>query len=121
VVSRTVLAIAIAVWTLLTWGGRIRLLTDADQADVGNWARIGGSVLVGAAAVAVLLLSGGSALERWVLTLFALWSVGLWGRSLVVVWTGPESTGFKAVHTVLAAGYLVLAALAVRRAWAGAA
>ena len=119
-VSRTVLAVAIAVWTLLTWGGRIRLLTGAEQADLGNWARIGGSLLVGAAAVAVLLLAGEGSLERWVLTLFALWSVGLWGRSLVVVWTGPESAGFKAVHTVLAAGFLVLAVLAVRRGWSGA-
>ena len=119
VVSRTVLAIAIAGWTLLTWGGRIRLLTDAEQADAGNWLRIGGSLLVGAVAVAVLLVAGGGGLERWVLTFFAGWSVVLWVRSLVVVWTGSESVAFKLVHTVLAAGFFALSVLAVRRGWAG--
>lgn len=116
-VSRTVLAVAIAAWTLLTWGGRIRLLTDAEQADLANWARIGGSLLIGALAVLVLFVAQGGAAERWVLTLFAVWSIALWGRSLLVVWTGDESMAFKAVHTVLAVGFFVLAYLAVRRGW----
>lgn len=119
-ISRTVLAVAIAVWSLITWGGRIRLLTDAEQADAGNWIRIGGSLLVGAAAVAVLLVAQGGVVERWALTVFAVWSVALWVRSLIVVWSGSESAAFKAVHTVLAIGFLVLSYLAARRGWASA-
>lgn len=114
--SRTVLAVAIAVWTLLTWGGRIRLLAEAEQ-DLSNWLRIGGSLVVGAAAVAVLLLAQGTALERWILALFAAWSTIIWLRSLVSVWTGDESTAFKAVHTVLAAGFLLLSAASIRVGW----
>lgn len=114
--SRTILAIAIAAWTLLSWGGRIRLLTEAEQ-DPGNWIRIGGSLLVGAAAVAVLLLAEGSGLERWTLTVFAAWSTVIWLRSLVSVWVGDQSLAFKAVHTVLGVGFLALAAASVRVGW----
>lgn len=116
--SRTILAVAIAAWTLLSWGGRIRLLTEMEQ-DLGNWLRIGGSLLVGAAAVAVLLLAEGSGLERWTLTVFAAWSTVLWLRSLTSVWTGDQSMAFKTVHTVLAAGFFFLSYQAIRLGWAG--
>lgn len=116
--SRTILSVAIAAWTLLSWGGRIRLLTEMEQ-DLGNWLRIGGSLLVGAAAVAVLLLAEGSSLERWTLTVFAAWSTVLWLRSLTSVWTGDQSMAFKTVHTVLAAGFFFLSYQAIRLGWAG--
>lgn len=115
--SRTVLALAIAAWTLLAWGGRVRLLTDAEQGDLGNWVRIGGSLLVGAVAVLVLFLAAGSGWELWGLSLFAAWSAIIWVRSLVIVWAGDQSMAFKLVHTVLAVGFLVLAYLAVQRGW----
>lgn len=114
--SRAVLALVVAAWTLLSWGGRIRLLTEAEQ-DPGNWLRIGGSLLVGAAAVAVLLLADGTALERWVLTVFAAWSTVIWLRSLVSVWPGDQSLAFKAVHTGLALGFFFLSYQAVRLGW----
>lgn len=114
--SRTVLAVAIAAWTLVSWGGRIRLLTEPEQ-DIGNWLRIGGSILVGGGAVAVLLTVGGSALERWVLTIFAAWSGMIWVRSLISVWAGDQSPAFKAVHTLLALGFFFLAYQAVRIGW----
>lgn len=116
-VSRTVLAVAIAVWTLLTWGGRIRLLTDAEQGDLGNWLRIGGSVLVGGLAVLVLLVAGETLWERWILTFFAAWSTVIWLRSLITVWSGQESMAFKSVHTVLASGFFLLAYWAIRTGW----
>ena len=119
-VSRTVLAIAVAAWTLLSWGGRIRLLTAAEQ-DVSNWIRIGGSLLIGAAAVSVLLFAAGSALERWVLTLFSVWTAVLWIRSLFSVWTGDHSFGFQLVHTVLEVGFSVLVYLSMRTGWSTAA
>ncbi len=117
--SRTWLAIAVAAWTLLSWGGRIRLLTDAEQGDLGNWLRIGGSIVIGLGAAAVLLWARGTGLERWILTLFAAWSLALWVRSLITVWGGDQSLAFKIVHTVLALGFFVLAGLALSVGWAG--
>jgi hypothetical protein len=116
-VSRPVLALAIVAWTLITWGGRVRLLTDAEQADLANWVRIGGSLLIGVLAAAVLLLAPGRGLERWLLTAFAAWSSVIWLRSLVTVWSGGESAAFKLVHTLLATGFFVLAYLALRAGW----
>lgn len=114
-VSRTVLAVAIAVWTLLSWGGRIRLLTESEQ-DISNWVRIGGSLFVGALAVVALLAFEGD-LEKWILTSFAVWSAVLWVRSLISVWAGSESIAFKLVHTVLAIGFFVLTYFAFRVGW----
>lgn len=114
-VSRTVLAVAIAAWTLLSWGGRIRLLTESEQ-DLSNWLRIGGSLLVGAIAVLALVVFEGG-VERWALTLFVAWSTVLWLRSLISVWGGDQSLAFKLVHTVLAIGFFVLAYLAARLGW----
>lgn len=115
--SRIVLALAIGVWTLLTWGGRIRLLTDAEQSSASNWARIGGSLIIGLVAAAVLVWASGGGVERWVLTLFAAWSTVIWLRSLITVWAGDNSLPFKLVHTVLAAGFFVLSFLAIRTGW----
>lgn len=113
---RTILAIGIAAWTLLSWGGRIRLLTEAEQ-DVGNWLRIGGSLLIGAAAVAVLFIVDRTGWERWVLTVFAAWSTVIWLRSVVSVWSGDQSLPFKAVHTILALGFFFLSYQAIRVGW----
>jgi hypothetical protein len=44
-------------------------------------------------------------------------SVGIWLRSLVTVWVGENTMAFKVVHTVLAAGFLLLAYLALRTGW----
>lgn len=115
--GRTWLALAIVIWTALTWGGRIRLLTTPEQADLANWLRIGGSVLIGLAAALVLWLAPRGVLERGVLTAFAVWTVALWIRSLVTVWAGDNSLPFQLVHTVLAGGFLALAFWAARIGW----
>ena len=115
--GRIWLAIGIMAWTALTWGGRIRLLTDTEQADPSNWARIGGSILIGLAAAAVLVWMAGGQVERWVLTVFAIWSTVIWLRSLVTVWAGDNSITFKLVHTVLAIAYVVLSYLALKTGW----
>lgn len=51
------------------------------------------------------------------LTFFAGWSTVIWVRSLVTVWTKDNSMAFRMVHTVLAAGFLVLSYLAVSTGW----
>lgn len=104
---RVALAIAIAVWTLVAWGGRIGLLTSGE--GVGAWLRIGGSLAVGMFAAAALVLPQLEPVRKPALIVFSLFSVVMWGRSLLVNWAGDGSLPFKLVHTVLALGFFVLA------------
>lgn len=104
---RVALAIAIAAWTLVAWGGRIGLLTSGE--GVGAWLRIGGSLIVGALAVAALLVPQLEPARRPALIVFSVFTVVLWIRSLIVNWVGEGSLPFKLVHTVLALGFFALA------------
>ena len=101
------LAIAITAWTLAAWGGRIGLLTNGE--GMGAWLRIGGSLLVGLFAGAALVFSQLEAARRPALMVFAVFTVVLWARSLIVNWVGDGSLPFKLVHTVLALGFFALA------------
>lgn len=107
--SPPALAAAIVGWTLLAWGGRIGLLASGD--DWLDIARIGGSVLIGAAAAIVLSSRRFRAVSAPVLYVFVGWTVILWIRSLIVNWAGSGTLAFKLVHTVLAGGFLLLAYL----------
>jgi hypothetical protein len=104
---RIALAIAIAVWTLLAWGGRIGLLTSGE--GVAAWLRIGGSLVIGLFAAATLIVPQLEGARKWALILFSVFTVLLWARSLVVNWIGEGSLPFKLVHTVLALGFFALA------------
>lgn len=108
---RTALAIGIAVWTLVAWGGRIGLLTSGE--GLGAWLRIGGSIVIGLFAAATLLVPQLEGARKPALIVFAAFTVVLWIRSLVVNWTGDGSMPFKIVHTVLAIGFFALAWWAV--------
>lgn len=102
---------AILVWTLVSWGGRIGLLTEPETADPASWARIAGSLAVGTVASVLLLTGRRRRLASWV---FAAWTGAIWGRSLLVVWTEANTAGFRLVHTALAVVWFALAVLAVR-------
>lgn len=104
---RGALAAAIAIWTLVAWGGRIGLL-NSDE-GVGAWVRIGGSLLIGLFTAAALVIPQLETIRRPTLYVFALFTVVLWTRSLVVNWVGDGSLPFKLVHTVLALGFFGLA------------
>ncbi len=104
---KVALAIAIAVWTLVAWGGRIGLLTSDE--GVGAWIRIGGSLIIGLFAAATLVIPQLEPARKASLIVFALFTVVLWTRSLIVNWMGSGSLPFKLVHTVLAIGFYVLA------------
>ncbi len=104
---RVALAVAIGAWTLVAWGGRIGLLTSDE--GLGAWLRIGGSLVVGGLAVATLLVPQLEPARRAALTLFSVFTVVLWVRSLIVNWIGDGSLPFKLVHTVLALGFFALA------------
>lgn len=106
-VNTRVLSVLVLAWTLLSWGGRIGLLTDAEATDPGDLLRIGGSLLLGWTTGAVLWWAPRRLREvRW---LFVAWTVALWTRSLVVTWMDPPSIAFGLVHTVLAVGWFTLA------------
>lgn len=111
----TLLAVAVVVWTLVAWGGRIGLLTEG-EATAWDWLRIGGSIVIGLAAGAVLYLSEPGTLRSVVLYVFGVWTVVIWGRSLVINWMGSGSLPFKLVHTALAIGFFLLAWLSVSAA-----
>ena len=104
---RVALAIAITVWTLVAWGGRIGLLTSGE--GLGAWLRIGGSLLVGVFAAASLAFPQLEPLRRLALIVFSVFTVVLWIRSLAVNWAGDGSLPFKLVHTILALGFFALA------------
>ena len=110
------LAISIAAWTLLAWGGRIGLLVGGE--GLASWLRIGGSLLIGLFAAATLVAPRLESARRPTLLVFAVFTVLLWARSLYVNWTGSGSLPFKMVHTVLALGFFAFAlwALAAARA-----
>lgn len=104
---RIALGIAIAVWTLAAWGGRIGLLT-ADE-GIGAWIRIGGSLVIGLFAAATLLIPRLGSVLKPALIVFSVFSVVLWTRSLIVNWIGSGTLPFKLVHTILAVGFFALA------------
>ncbi len=105
--SERVLAIVVLGWTLVSWGGRIGLLADAELTDPGDLLRIGGSLLIGWVTSGILWWAPDRANEvRW---LFVAWTVVLWTRSFVVTWLDPPSLAFALVHTVLAIGWFLLA------------
>jgi hypothetical protein len=103
------LAAAVLLWTGVAWGGRIGLLTDGDGRS--DLLRIGGSLLLGLATAIALAMPSLRPRSAPQLYLFAVWTVGLWLRSLVVTWTGSGSLPFKLVHTILAIGFFILAYL----------
>lgn len=105
---RVVLGVAITLWTLVAWGGRIGLLTSGE--GLWAWVRIGGSLAIGLFAAATLLLPQLEGARRWALIVFSLFTVALWARSLWVNWAGDGTMAFKLVHTVLAIGFFALAA-----------
>jgi hypothetical protein len=111
------LAALIAVWAAVTWGGRIGLLTG-DETLVAK-GRIAISLLVAVGAVVGLLSR--ARWQRSAVVAYAVVTGAVWGSSAVSVLGDPTSSAaFKAVHLILAAISISLAALAwnvVVRRW----
>ena len=51
--------------------------------------------------------------QATLLRVFALWTIWVWGTRIWNILSGDESTGFKVVHTVLAAVSVALAVAAL--------
>jgi hypothetical protein len=111
-----------ALWTFITWGNRIGLLTGDEASDPWTWIRVGGSLLFGLALAGVALtLWRGWPFSSWMARIFVGFGIlmlVIWLRSAFSVLGDDESVAFKVVHIVLAAisiGFgLVLGRLGLR-------
>lgn len=109
--SHRTLAALIAVWAVITWGGRIGLL--AGDETLGAKARIAISLLSAAGAVAGLVLR--HPWQRPAVGLYVAVTLAVWLTSVVSVLGDPTSSpAFKGVHVVLATVSIALAAAAGR-------
>lgn len=111
--SNRTLAVVIAVWAALTWGGRINLITDPEAADPATWLRVGASLVAAAGAVVGLVRVGRR--SRALVAAYVAVTAFVWVGSLVSVWTTEHELGFRLVHTGLAAVSLALAGAASSR------
>ena len=99
--------VALAVWTLVVWGGRIRNAI-ADDAGAGSVVLAVTFVLL---ALLVLATRGG---WRPVVAL-AAWTVAVWAvRAVDIALFSDHDTAFVVVHLVLATVSVALAAWAAR-------
>lgn len=112
-IPQRTLGITIIGWSLITWGGRIGLLTGAESDQIWTWVRIAGSLVTAFAAGIGLLMALGAV--RVLVAVYGALAVVVWGTSLVSVFGDAETTAaFKLVHSVLAVISLALALVAVK-------
>ncbi|MFN0090629.1 MAG: hypothetical protein ACKVWR_10245 [Acidimicrobiales bacterium] len=121
-------AAALAVWTLVVWVGRVRLVFELDElsglARAGRLALAASFLALGAAALVGALRARQGRVEAWAASavgLLALWSLVHWGVRGVLILGREYSVGFKAVHSVLALASIGLALWALRSQRAAAA
>lgn len=117
-----IVALAGAAWTLFVWGGRIRLLTGDEAAEIRTWLRVGTSLVLGVALAVVAYLAlrrhRYGAPSAWISVAFAAWMVIVWVPDVVDLFRDDRSAGFIVVHLVLATvsiGLGVALAAAARR------
>lgn len=100
-------ALALAVWTLVVWAGRVRNAVDGDE---GAGAVVLAATFV-ALAVAVLATRGRPA----VVLALAAWTVAVWSVRLVdIAVLSDRAAAFVVVHAALAVVSAALAVWAVR-------
>ena len=98
--------LALAVWTLLVWAGRIR---NAVADDAGT-----GPIVLAASFVALAVLVLVTRMRGAVLAL-ALWTVTVWTvRAVDIALLSDHDTAFVVVHLVLASLSVALAVWAAR-------
>jgi len=101
-------AVALAVWSLFVWGGRLRNLFAepgglGDLAGGERWSLVG-SLLFAVLAVATLVtLAVGRRFTIIPATALAVLGIVVWAYRAVVILGRDYSAGFMVVHTILAA------------------
>lgn len=97
-----VLAAAGAIWQVVSWGGRVSLLTEAG-ADRWDWIRIGTGLLLAVFLAVVALWKDASFdFQQKVASSYLFLSIIVWGRSVLNVWSESNTLGFRLMHTALA-------------------
>jgi hypothetical protein len=108
--------IALCAFTLLVWTTRIGNIWGDDDLTTGEkWGRTG----LALSFTALVVVVGVAVVQRvaWrgiAVKVLAGWTVGVWVTRSFGIATGDHEAGFIAVHLVLAAASIALAALAVR-------
>lgn len=97
---------AILLWSFVAWGGRIGLLNVGD--DWSDLVRIVGSLVVGILTAMALFFERFGPWRRPLLYAFAIWTLVIWTRSMIVNWSQSGTLPFKLVHTLLALGFGLL-------------
>lgn len=109
--------VALAVWTLFVWGGRLRnlFIDDGGLAEASRWS-LWGSVAFVALAIGVLVTGsvGPKGLKSAVLAGLCLLTIGVWLVRATDIALEDHGFGFIAVHVVLAVVSITLAVLAAR-------
>lgn len=100
-------ALALAVWTLVVWAGRIRNAVDGDEGA--------GAVVLAASFVALAVAVLATRARRPVALTLAAGTVAVWAVRLVdIAAFSDRSAGFVVVHAALAAISVALAVWAWR-------
>jgi hypothetical protein len=112
--------VALLAWTVLVWSSRIRNVLGNEELDAGGRTvrLLVVAVFLGLAAVVVARWRRPDR-GRWVAVLCA-WTAGLWIVQMVGILLDDHDAGFVAIHAVLAAVSIGLAAAAWRAVRRGA-
>jgi len=109
--------IGLCVWTFLVWTTRIgNIWNDDALTDGEKWGRAGLAMSFTVLALAVIVaLVKRAAWLRPAVVVLAAWTTAVWVVRAVGIATGDHDAAFVAVHLLLAAVSIALAAQAVRR------
>lgn len=109
--------VTLVLWTLLVWFNRLgNIWRDQELDTAGQLGRsaLAASFIAGAVLVAFAAWRSAPGAAVTVAAVFGVWTVGVWVWRAIAILAGSESTGFKAVHTVLAVVSIALATAAYR-------
>lgn len=118
--SRLVWMWPLVLWTVFVWLSRVRNVVDNDE--LGGGAKTVRVVIAIVFVVFAWLMarmlwknrnSHFVSTDRFLVGIFALWTVGFWFVRAGGILLGDETVGFKVVHSVLAVISFVVAAMAV--------
>jgi hypothetical protein len=99
--------LALGVWTLLSWVNRLRNIAASGESA---WWYLPALFFVAGGVLCVVAYWRGRETYNGPLRTFIVVGSGYWAVRAVVVWFGAWSGPFKIVHTVLAVGFVALAA-----------
>jgi hypothetical protein len=103
---------ALGLWTLFSWVNRLRNITSSDESA---WWYLPALLFVAGGVLCLVAFWRGREAYVTPLRTFAVLGSVYWVVRTVMVWFGDWSGTFKAVHTILAVGFLALAGAVLSR------